>query len=241
MVYGFKVKWPALFMVFIGAFWALVVGGLIVVPLVGGVLADSLSQFGKVKKLPPAEKAPEDTDEWNERRYAMPEPTTRPYHAPPPPKAWTQQPGVASASGFDWGGFVGDVALRLETVLGPGFSAEGGPSALVLRHGDEVRRVNLGSVLQPPPLDVTERASRACLKMMDEAQLFGMRIKHEPWPVRSLDEKVGPASLPRPRVRVNGAEILLSWADRYGEVVRLDPVQLGGVQSLARPEPKSAW
>ncbi|HEV8065711.1 MAG TPA: hypothetical protein VGP46_12795, partial [Acidimicrobiales bacterium] len=149
--------------------------------------------------------------------------------------------GAQRAKGYDWGGFVSDVASRLEQALGEGFAAEGSGSFLAIRKDDQVRRINLGSILQPPPLDVSERAMRACLKMMDEAQMFAMRVKHEPWPTRGPGDDAGPANLPRPRVRMDDEQISMSWADSHGTVIRLDPVPLHEPYPQSASGEQSAW
>jgi hypothetical protein len=146
-----------------------------------------------------------------------------------------------TSRGFDWGRFVNEVAARLADALGEGFTAEGNGSSLIIRNGEQVRRINLGSILQPPPLDVSERALRACLKMMDEAQMFAMRVGHEPWPVRSADDQAGPANLPRPAVRIDAGEIRMTWADGHGPVVRLEPLPLAEAPSDSGKSDHSAW
>ena len=118
------------------------------------------------------------------------------------------------------------MAARLEDALGEGFTAvaDGGTS-LMLRHGSEMsRKVNLGLIFQAPPVDVGERAMRGVLKMMDEAQMFAMRVHHEPWPSRGGTRETGPGNLPRPQVRLDGGEIRMSWADSRGTMLRLRPL-----------------
>jgi hypothetical protein len=123
-------------------------------------------------------------------------------------------------------GLMQGVASRLEGALGDGFNAEAvDGTSLMLRYGDQMsRRVNLRMILQPPPLDVTERAMRGCLKMMDEAQMFAMRVHHEPWPSRTGTRETEPGNLPRPQVRLENGDIAMSWADSLGIMLRLQPL-----------------
>jgi hypothetical protein len=136
------------------------------------------------------------------------------------------RPSIANATvGFDWMRLVQGVAARLEDALGEGFSAEvEGSSVLMLRHSDVSRKVNLGLIFQPPPLDVAERAMRGCLKMMDGAQMFAMRVHHDPWPSRGGTRESGPGNLARPQVRLEDGEIAMSWVDSWGTMLRLPPV-----------------
>jgi hypothetical protein len=240
LIYSFRVRWPALVDVMIGAVWALAVGGFVIVPIIGRFLADALSQFGKAKPLPAPPGRQKEPDEWEERRHIRPEPSDIGLHLPPTTSQRLRD-GGQRARGYDWGGFISEVAARLAQALGEGFTAEGDGSSLVIRKGDQVRHINLGSILQPPPLDVAERAMRACLKMMDEAQMFAMRVKHEPWPVRSLADETGPSNLARPRVRMDDEQISMSWADSHGTVIRLGPVPLFENRSEPAAGDQSIW
>jgi len=98
----------------------------------------------------------------------------------------------------------------------------------VLQHGEMVRKVNLRSIFQPPPLEVGERALRGCLKMMDEAQMFSMRVRKGPWPSREGSLNGAPGGLARPRVRLDDGEIRMVWADNWGTVIRLRPLRFEG-------------
>ncbi|MGH9169485.1 MAG: hypothetical protein ACRD0Z_01190 [Acidimicrobiales bacterium] len=240
LVYSFEVRWPALIDVLIGAVWALAVGGYVIVPVIGSAVADALSQFGKNKLAERSEQAPTETDEWEERRHIRPEVTDIGLHLPASQRESARE-GAQAAKGFDWAGFIVDVSVRLQDALGDGYTAEGSGSSLVLRKGEQVRRINLGSILQPPPLDVSERAMRACLKMMDEAQMFAMRVKHEPWPERSLADQMGPSNLPRPRVRMDGTDISMSWIDSHGSVLKLQALPLGEAHPGPVGSGESAW
>lgn len=220
-------RWNVIVLVVIGFVWAFVFAGLIVVPIVASFIADSLGQHRIARPFSPPDHG-YDVDSW---ALDGPPPT----YPPPPPNLRGATGGlggvplaVGMSSGFDWAGLVDGVASRLETALGDGYAARPEGSALVLRYGPMVRKVNLRSIFQPPPLEVSERALRGCLKMMDEAQMFSMRVRQGPWPSREGSPDGAPGNLPRPRVRLDDGEIRMVWADSSGTVLRLRPLPFYG-------------
>jgi hypothetical protein len=236
--------WPWYVLLVIGVIWAGVFALGVVVPLISSFIADSLSQFGRARPVHPREPDPEPADAWGDQaKHPMRRasdiglgPSDRPYA--PPTKGMMARPYIGgSAPGFDWVGLLQGVGARLEDALGEGFTAEAeGGTSLMLRHGGEMsRKVNLGLIFQPPPLDVGERALRGVLKMMDEAQMFAMRVHHEPWPSRGGTREAGPGNLPRPQVRLEGGEIRMSWADSLGTMLRLRPLPFESAPPKARP------
>ncbi|MGO8876223.1 MAG: hypothetical protein ACLQNG_10735 [Acidimicrobiales bacterium] len=225
-------RWNVFFLIAIGIIWAIVFAGLIVVPIIASFIADSLSQHGGRQAFSPPDQG-YDFDSWVQE--AMP-PTYPPL--PEPGMPWrgpmARPLAVGMASGFDWEGLVQGVATRLETALGEGYAAEAEGAALVLRYGPMVRKVNLRSIFQPPPMEVSERALRGCLKMMDEAQMFSMRVRQAPWPNREGAVIGAPGNLPRPRVRLDEGEIRMVWADSSGTVLRLRPLPFHGAVGSGR-------
>jgi hypothetical protein len=228
LVLAIERRWSVFVLIGIGILWAIVFAGLIVVPIIASFIADSLSQYGLGRPHTPPDKGFE-TDSWAQV-------STPPTYPPHPELGSFEQatngrrpgPRVGMAAGFDWEGLVDGVAERLETALGEGFSADSDGAALVLRHGEVIRRVNLRSLFQPPPLEVGDRALRGCLKMMDEAQMFSMRVRQAPWPTREGALEGAAGNLARPRVRLDDGEIRMVWADNWGTVLRLQPIPFKG-------------
>jgi hypothetical protein len=227
LVFGFHRRWNIFVLLFLGLLWAIVVAGLILAPIISGLVADFLGQFRHTR--PPLEHEVEiDRGLWA--------PATPPTYPATRIEAGRQSSAdevlagqpmpLGMAAGFDWDGLVEAVAASLETVLGEGYTVEGDSTSIVLRHGDMVRKVNLGSIFQPPPPDASERAMRACVKMMDEAQMFAMRVQSSPWPCRQGRGEGDAQDLPRPRARIDNGEIQMVWSDGLGVVVRLVPVPL---------------
>jgi hypothetical protein len=125
----------------------------------------------------------------------------------------------------DWEGLVASVAIRLEEALGPGFYAQGAGTTLLLRHADDSRMVPLERLLQPPPPDPTARAMRACVKMMDEAQMFKMQQLRQPWPARPhRDDSTPETTLARPYVHLANYELHFTWVDQLGPVLQMPSV-----------------
>ncbi|HXY43932.1 MAG TPA: hypothetical protein VEH29_07080 [Acidimicrobiales bacterium] len=237
LVLSFVDRWPVFVLIPIAAAWAIVFAGLIVVPIVASRIADSLGQHGGDPPFSPPDRGYE-TDSWAPQ---VSPPTYPPTHEPEIGPDFSSLKGpmsrplnVGMASGFDWEGFVAAVATRLETALGEGYSAHGEGAAFVLQHGETVRKVNLRSLFQPPPLEVGERALRGCLKMMDEAQMFAMRVRQRPWPSREGSLNGAPGNLARPRVRLDDGEIRMVWADNWGTVLRLRPLPFDGSPARGR-------
>ncbi|GEM_PF-5332128 len=237
LVLAFVDRWSVFVLVPIGAIWAIVFAGLIVVPIIASYIADSLGQHGGDKPFSPPDRG-YDTDSWAPQ---VSPPTYPPANEPEIGPDFSALKGpisrplaVGMASGFDWEGFVEAVADRLETALGEGYSASGDGAAFVLQYGETVRKVNLRSIFQPPPLEVGERALRGCLKMMDEAQMFSMRVRQRPWPSREGSLNGGPGNLARPRVRLDDGEIRMVWADDWGTVLRLRPLPFDGSSARGR-------
>jgi hypothetical protein len=232
-------RWNVFVLIAVGVIWAIVFAGLIVVPIIASYIAESLSQNGVARTYLPPDRG-YDTDSW------APE-VSQPTYPPAPEigldfslrKGPMSRPlAVGMAAGFDWAGLVEAVATRLETALGDGYSAECDGAAFLLRHGEMVRKVNLRSIFQPPPLEVGERALRGCLKMMDEAQMFSMRVRQGPWPTREGTLNGAPGNLARPRVRLDDGEIRMVWADNWGTVLRLRPLPFA---SSAAKGPEGTW
>lgn len=218
-------RWNVFLIIPIAVIWAIVFAGLIVVPIVASFIADSLSQQGRPEPF----RKPDlgfDTDSWAKEPWppAFPSRGLGEDPAPATRGPMARPLAVGMASGFDWGALVEGVAERLALALGDGYSARAEGTSLVLQHGEALRKVSLGSIFQPPPLDVGERALRGCLKMMDEAQMFSMRIRQAPWPTREGGLEGAPGNLARPRVRLDDSEIRMVWADSWGTVLRLRPL-----------------
>jgi len=230
-VASFVLRWNPFLIIVIGLAWAIVFAGLIVVPIVAGRVADTLSQYGRKAPQLPRERdgAQGGGDSWDGVERRRPQATPDIGLQLPPTRGLMARPDVLeTVPGFNWTGLVEGVADRLEGALGEGFTAQADFPALVLRHGEMVRRVNLGLIFQPPPLDVGERALRGCLKMMDEAQMFSMRVRQTTWPDRGDDRDRAPGDLARPRVRLEEGEIRMAWADNGGTLLRLPPLPFGG-------------
>jgi len=234
-------RWNVIVIVIIAIAWAIVVAGFVIVPIAASSIAKTFSQFGGAGAVVPPPPGPPSDDAWREQGPGSLGPSSLspvPDGSPGAPAAGalTIRRVIANAApGYDWMRLVQGVAVRLEEVLGEGFSAEaeGGP-IVVLRHISGIsRRVNLGSSFQPPPLDVAERAMRGCLKMMDEAQMFAMRVQRDPWPSRGGTRESGPGNLARPRVRLEDGEIAMSWADGWGTMLRLPPLPFEGASPAA--------
>jgi len=237
LVLSFVFRWNPFVIIVIGLAWAIVFAGLIVAPLVSSRVADALAQYGarspKSPHPPAAGAAIGDSWDGSERRGVAPTPGDA--GGPPATRGLMARPDVhENVPGFDWAGLVHGVGERLEGALGEGFSAEADGTSLVLRNGEQLRRVNLGSIFQPPPIDVGERALRGCLKMMDEAQMFSMRVRHGPWPCRDDAGQRGSSDLARPKVRLEEGEIRMAWADNAGTLLRLPPLRFGGAAPGSR-------
>ncbi len=233
LVLAFTERWNVFVLIAVGVVWAVVVAGLIVVPIVASFIADSLGQHGLNRPLSPPDRGFE-FDSWAQE--ALP-PTYPPADFGSPQHGLMARPlARGMAAGFDWPGLVSGVAARLETALGEGYTAEAEGAALVLRYGPMVRKVSLRSTFQPPPTEVSDRALRGCLKMMDEAQMFTMRVRQGPWPNREGANGT-PGNLPRPRVRLDDGEIRMVWADNAGTVLRLRPLPFSGSSASGRTTP----
>lgn len=219
-------KWPWYVDIVIGVIWAFVFALGVVVPMVSGFIADALSQQSRAPAVKPRAAAPAPEDGWGERSHPLRRASDIGLYVAPTKGMLARPTVAASAPGFDWLGLMQGVASLLEDALGEGFQAEAADgTSLMLRHGEQMsRRVNLRMIFQPPPLDVTERAMRGCLKMMDEAQMFAMRVHREPWPSRTGTTETGPGNLPRPQVRLEDGRIAMSWADSLGTMLRLQPL-----------------
>jgi hypothetical protein len=218
-------RWNVFLIIALGTIWALVFAGLIVVPIIASFIADSLSQHGRAEPF----RRPDlgfDTDSWAKESWPPAYPPQPESEEPPPATRgpMARSLAVGMASGFDWAALVEGVAERLAVALGDGYDVRAEGTSLVLEHGEALRRVSLGSIFQPPPLEVGERALRGCLKMMDEGQMFSMRIRQAPWPTREGSLEGAPGNLARPRVRLEDNEIRMVWADSWGTVLRLRPM-----------------
>jgi hypothetical protein len=213
LVVGFSERWSALYLVLLGVPWAIVLGALILAPVVSSWFVNRLGQFPMSHRSssPPTTGPPSEP-----REIGLQLPV-------PPPEVAIAGPGPQT---LDWRAFIADLADRLEGALGPGFSAQPDGLSLVLRCGELVRRVNLGLILQPPPLNADERAMRACLKLMDEAQMFAMRVRRTQWPSRGDEPLHSEGSLARPQVRVVDGALQMAWADPWGVVLSLRPLSL---------------
>lgn len=129
---------------------------------------------------------------------------------------------LARQPGVDWEGFIQSVAIRLEDALGPGFYAHGYGHALYLSHADSQRRISLAELAASPDPDATAVATRMCMKMLDNAQMFKMQQLRQPWPRRQLRDDVSvPVTLPRPHVRLADFELHMAFVDEVGPVLSL--------------------
>jgi hypothetical protein len=218
-------RWNVFLIIVLGAIWAIVFAGLIVVPIIASFIADSLSQHGRAEPFRPPDLGIGTetwaTEPWPPAYPPLPGAAEAPQATRGP---MARQLAVGMASGFDWAAVVEGVAERLAVALGDGYAVRAEGTSLVLEHGEALRKVSLGSIFQPPPLEVGERALRGCLKMMDEAQMFSMRIRQAPWPTREGSLEGAPGNLARPRVRLDDSEIRMVWADSWGTVLRLRPL-----------------
>jgi hypothetical protein len=214
LVVGFSQRWSAVYLLLLGVPWAIVLGALILAPMASSWFVDRLGQFPMAHRRHPPPSAPGPSSEPREIGLQLPLPAAEVAVAGPGPQM------------LDWPAFIADLADRLEEALGPGFSARPAGLSLVLRCGELVRRVNLGLILQPPPLDADERAMRACLKLMDEAQMFAMRVRRTQWPSRGDEPLHAEGSLARPQVRVADGALQMAWADPWGVVLSLPPLSL---------------
>jgi hypothetical protein len=240
LVFAITQRWPWYFLLIIGVVWAVVFAGLVVVPVIASFVADTLSQHGRAQPVSPRASGPEPADGWGEGRHPMRRASDIGLPVAATKGMLVRPAAPRGATGFDWVGLMQGVATRLEDVLGDGFEAQAEDgTSLMLRHGDQMsRRVNLRLIFQPPPLDVSERAMRGCLKMMDEAQMFAMRVRHEPWPSRGVTRETGPGNLPRPQVRLEGGQISMSWADSWGTMLRLRPLPFDSAPPQHAPDGK---
>jgi hypothetical protein len=219
-------RWNSLILLVVAIAWAIVFAGLVVVPMIASFITNALSQSkGAPSVTHPASSSSPDTA-FVEHAASMPRLIDMGPGAAPTRGLLTRPLIENAAPGFDWTRLMRCVAERLDDVLGEDFSAEmEAGTVLVLRHSGEIsRKANLGSSFQPPPLDVTERVMRGCLKMMDEAQMFAMQVHHDPWPSRGGTRESGPGNLARPQVRIEGGEIAMSWVDSWGAMLRLPPL-----------------
>lgn len=240
LVVAISQRWPWYVLLAIGVTWAVVFAGFVVVPMISSFIADTLSQHGRAQPVQPRESVPQPEDGWGEGLHPLRRASDIGLHVAPTRGLMARPTTGRTAPGFDWIGLMQGVAIRLEGALGEGFQAEAEDgTSLMLRHGDQMsRKVNLGQIFQPPPIDVAERAMRGCLKMMDEAQMFAMRVHHEPWPSRGGTPETGPGNLPRPQVRLEGGTILMSWADNWGAMLQLDALPF---DSDPPTSPDSRW
>jgi hypothetical protein len=242
VVVAFVEHWNLLVILVIGIAWAIAFAGLVVVPMIASFVTNALSQSGGARSVPRTTPgpSPDAAVVVAEHAASVPRLTDIGPTAAPTMGLLTRPLIENAAPGFDWARLMQRVAERLDDVLGDDFSAdiEAG-TVLVLRHRDEIsRRANLGSSFQPPPLDVTERVMRGCLKMMDEAQMFAMQVHHDPWPSRGGTRESGPGNLARPQVRIEGGQIAMSWVDSWGAMLRLPAVPFDS----ASPEtPDGTW
>jgi hypothetical protein len=243
LVFAIAQHWPWYFLLVIGVPWALVFAGLVVVPMIASFVADTLSQHGRAGPLRTRATGPERSDAWGEAQHPLRRASDIGLHVAPTKGMMARPPVARTATGFDWIGLMQGVATRLEDALGEGFKAEAEDgTSIMLRHGDDMsRKVNLRLIFQPPPLDVSERAMRGCLKMMDEAQMFAMRVHHEPWPSRGGTRDTGPGNLPRPQVRLDRGQISMSWADSWGTMLRLRPLPFDSAPSEPNDDAEPKW
>lgn len=231
-------RWNIFELIAIGAIWAIVFAGMIVVPVLASFIARSLGQYGAKRPF-----TPPDHGYGTAPRAQVSSPPTYPPALRPEARSWSSRlqgsgplaTNLGVASGSDWAGLVERMATRLETTLGEGYSASADGTALVLGHGDSVRSVDLGPVFAPPPPEVGELALRGCLRMMEEAQMFSMRFRQAPWPSRDGTPNGAPGNLARARVRMDEGEIRMVWADSRGVVLRLRPLPFDVGRGRAGP------
>jgi len=238
LVISFVQRWNPFFIIVIAIVWAIVTAGLVLAPMMASFFADFLSQHG-ARNPTAARDLQKSTPGWADTREPRPTAGDIGLRLTPSKGPMVRPQSSTIVSGFDWEGLVQAVASRIEEALGHDFTTESKASALVLRHGEMVRTVNLGSIFQPPPLDVSERALRGCLKMMDESQMFAMRVGGKPWPTRAASAEGGPVALARPRVRLDEGQIRMMWADSSGVVVRLRPLPFGELPPVRQDS--SSW
>jgi hypothetical protein len=236
LILSFVYRWNPFLIIVIGLAWAIVFAGLIVAPILSSRVADSLAQYGRNAPRGPREPTTgvPAGDSWDGSERRRP-PGSTASGTPAATRGLMARPDVREiAPGFDWAGLVQAMADRLQGALGDGFTADPDGHALVLRHGEQMRRINLGHVFQPPPIDVGERALRGCLKMMDEAQMFSMRVRQGQWPRRGIAHERWANDLARPRVRLEEGEIRMAWVDGQGVVLRLPALRFGGAAPGSR-------
>ena len=176
---------------------------------------------------------------WTRRSKPIPEvapatytPDGRTWHpeAPIPPTYYSFH-----AAPIDWEGFVQSMAIRIEEALGPGFYAHGYEFSLLLSHADSTRRIQLSGMLRSTPLDPTAMAMHACIKVLDEAQMFKMQQLRQRWPKRPLqDDSSPPTTLARPTVKLEDFEFHMAFVDELGPV--LDLLSLPWVEGHPEPD-----
>ena len=128
---------------------------------------------------------------------------------------------AAAAARIDWVGFVQSVAARLEEALGEGFFAHGHGYVLLLSRGDVTRRLDLRELFFSLNPDFTMVAMQACIRMLDQAQMFKMQQLERPWPVRVRDDTTPEVTLPRPHVTLAEFELHMTYDDELGTVLSL--------------------
>lgn len=169
-------------------------------------IADYLTQFHQTRVFPAEEGSPSGPV----AAVATTRPTEYDAHGQP----------------VDWTGLIRSMRARIEEALGEGFSAECDGYSIVLTHGTSTRRVGLVPALQPPPADETDRATRACLKILEEAQGFRVHELDQRWPVRER-EPGGPETQPSlavPRAPYEDGMLHPGYRDDLGVVLALAPI-----------------
>jgi len=122
----------------------------------------------------------------------------------------------------DWPGLVESMAIRIDGMLGPGFSAHASGCVLTLAaSGGASQRVDVSSLLEAHRYNPTEAAVLACLRLLDAAQMFKMRQLGHPWPQRLAQADAAPVTLARPHVVLWDVEIHLGFEDELGTVLEL--------------------
>jgi len=146
---------------------------------------------------------------------------------PPPVGELGDGTALPEAIPAEWEDLVRSMGSRIEKALGDDFAIESDAYGLVLHHGTSSRRVPLAGSFQPPPADRTDRAVRACLKMLEEAQAFRVNELDSRWPVRVTAPGDWPptTSQPVPRAAVRDGAIHPGYHDDAGIVLELDPIE----------------